>query len=260
MYKVTQKNKNKIVLLPVFQEDGMDAALLLTLDQRKVSARIRFYSQFNHSGALIWQTLWSNTEAKRSNPMFFWFNIALSLVLAFRRCMLLLWTRVGTRPTLELSKPLFLTQLSPGWVSLPSALCSCMKPQVTRGIAKTQGFPQDRALEQDDIWSSFRSKPLNDSKHAQGQGECRTAYSSGSAVCSFNLAGNDCGIRVIPACPSLQIHWPVLEVHSPQQRAVNVLRGCYLYRIFIKVMAQSLHKDNIQNMQHTYITQVYKWF
>lgn len=41
--------------------------MLLTIDQRKFSARIRFYSWFNHSETLI--SLWSNTDAKRSNPI-----------------------------------------------------------------------------------------------------------------------------------------------------------------------------------------------
>lgn len=38
------------------------------------------------------------------------------------------WTRAGNVPTVELDNPLFLAQLSPGWVSLHSALGGCMKP------------------------------------------------------------------------------------------------------------------------------------
>lgn len=45
--------------------------MLHTIDQIKFSARIKFYSWFNYSETFISQTLWSNIEAKRSNPICF---------------------------------------------------------------------------------------------------------------------------------------------------------------------------------------------
>jgi len=151
------------------------------------------------------------------------------------------WTRVGNGPTVELAKPLFLARFSPGWVPPPNALCSCAKPRggTKDGMAEGQGGKMDGSKEEAGLLipAAVLSVGLTWCEGLRSQSHYFLLEPPNSLTC-FGSASS-----TVPCCK-----W---------------VRGGYLHRIFIKVTAYSLHKENTQNMQRVcsvHITQVYKWF
>lgn len=133
--------------------------MLLTVGQRKFSARIRFYSRFNYVNsrdpdvALSSTNTVVRTEAKRSSlilppPSFFHDSTLPSPLFWHQKVHVDAVDRRRNRPP-EPAKPLFLALLSPGWVSLPSALCSGTKPRggTRDGTARGRGGNRHRDKE-----------------------------------------------------------------------------------------------------------------